>query len=396
LIQKLEGLKTTLWSGLIVSLVVVTILYLQEYLLAEITFIEQVLIGLLAIGIVFTAQFSRSRFTILIIIFSLYYAIDLGVVEGRLWVKNNLQWLYLSSLFILGFLAVIKDRGILSIHGLIRIFGLISCIAIAKLWLITAVLLKVYGNKHDMSYIDFDLIVINLPLFIIALFVLYKSLRYPNLLVSSLLTTLILTNLLYNQQISLPISFFITLLTLHFIIIAVIDSYYLAYRDELTNLPSRRALNQYALSLGRKYCVAMFDIDHFKKFNDTYGHDIGDQVLKLVAAKLAEIKSGGRVFRYGGEEFTAIFPRKTAEEAIIELERLRQSIADYKVAIRHPIRKTRKSRKNDQSDGMKSVSVTISIGVATRETKNSFEQTTKQADQALYRAKKKGRNMVCQ
>ena len=70
--QKLEGLKTTLWSGLIVSLIVVAILYLQEYLIAEITFIEQVLVGILAIGIVFTAQFSRSRFTILILIFSLF------------------------------------------------------------------------------------------------------------------------------------------------------------------------------------------------------------------------------------------------------------------------------------------------------------------------------------
>lgn len=187
-----------------------------------------------------------------------------------------------------------------------------------------------------------------------------------------------------------------SLLVLHYIIVVVIDSYYLAYRDELTHLPSRRALNQYALSLGRKYCVAMLDIDHFKKFNDNYGHDIGDQVLKLVAAKLAEVKSGGRVFRYGGEEFTAIFPRKTAAETLDELEKLRQSVADYNIVIRHPIRKTKKSRQNNQAESLKTVNVTISIGVATRQAKQSFEQTIKQADQALYKAKKKGRNQVCQ
>jgi len=185
-----------------------------------------------------------------------------------------------------------------------------------------------------------------------------------------------------------------SLLTLHYILVVVIDSYFLAYRDELTKIPSRRALNQYALSLGGKYSVAMLDIDHFKKFNDNYGHDIGDQVLKLVAAKMAQVKGGGRVFRYGGEEFIVIFPRKDANESSLTLEKLRQAIADYKIVIRHPIRKNKKARKGNSAEDFKTVNVTISIGVATRENKLSFEQTVKSADEALYRAKKNGRNNV--
>ncbi|MDG1753335.1 MAG: GGDEF domain-containing protein [Thalassotalea sp.] len=396
MIQKLEGLKTTLWSGLAVSLVIVATLALQEYWLEKIGFIEQVLMGVFVVGIIFSAQFTRSRFTLLISLCFCYYLVSKDVIDGQAFLDKNPQWLYLATLFILAYLTLIKDRAIISVHGVVRVFGIVICVALAKLWLMAMVWLQSYALEKQLTYVDIELFIINLPLFIVAILVLFKSLRQPNLLVSSLLTTLIVGNLYFNDQISLPVSIMFSLLVAHYIIVVVIDSYYLAYRDELTHLPSRRALNQYALSLGRKYCVAMLDIDHFKKFNDNYGHDIGDQVLKLVAAKLAEIKSGGRVFRYGGEEFTAIFPRKTADEALDELEKLRQSVADYSIVIRHPIRKTKKSRHGSQSDTLKTVSVTISIGVATREPKSTFEQTLKQADQALYKAKKKGRNQVCQ
>ncbi|MDU0355241.1 GGDEF domain-containing protein [Paraglaciecola aquimarina] len=67
------------------------------------------------------------------------------------------------------------------------------------------------------------------------------------------------------------------------------DSFTMAFKDELTTIPSRRALMQYVQTLGRKYTVVMSDIDHFKKFNDTYGHDVGDEVLKLVASKLYKV-----------------------------------------------------------------------------------------------------------
>src|SRR2546425_6328967 len=75
----------------------------------------------------------------------------------------------------------------------------------------------------------------------------------------------------------------------------------MAYQDSLTGLPARRALNEALLRLGGHYTVAMLDVDHFKRINDHHGHDVGDQVLKMIAAKLAQVTGGGKAYRYGGE-----------------------------------------------------------------------------------------------
>jgi len=218
--------------------------------------------------------------------------------------------------------------------------------------------------------------------------------RTHNLTQTALLITFIVWCLNQQHVIDFPWSVIAVLMASLYLLAVSTDSYYLAYRDDLTSLPTRRALNQLALSLGRKYTVAMLDIDHFKKFNDTYGHDIGDQVLKLVAAKMSGVKGGGKIYRYGGEEFTVVFPRKTAEQSIPELETLRQNIATYDMVIRNPKRTDKKSRKGKQPSDNKTVNVTVSIGVAQRTAKQSFDEALKNADLALYRAKKKGRNNV--
>ncbi len=394
MLQKLAGLKTTLWSGLAVAISFALALYLQNRWQAKLPLIEQVLYGIFAVGILFSAQFSRSRITLLLTALALFYLVEQAVIPGEQWLNTNQQWLFVTAIFALGYLSVIKERGLISMHGIIRLVGLAICLALGKGWLMAVNWAEQYNQQQQIVPFELTSLAVLLPLYAVALAILYKSLRSATLFTSSLLTSLVLTNLFYQQQLTMPLAMLLSLVAVQYILVVVIDSYYLAYRDELTNLPSRRALNQYALSLGRKYCVAMIDIDHFKKFNDTYGHDIGDQVLKLVASKLGKIRAGGRVFRYGGEEFTAIFPRKTAQDARSELERLRQEVADYQIVIRHPLRKTKKARQGKASEELKTVSVTISIGVATRSTKQSFEQTVKQADLALYRAKKKGRNNV--
>lgn len=179
------------------------------------------------------------------------------------------------------------------------------------------------------------------------------------------------------------------------------ESHRLAFSDELTGLPGRRALNERLSGLGSKYALAMIDVDHFKKFNDTHGHDIGDQVLKLVAARLADGGSG-TAYRYGGEEFAVVFADSTADEALPQLEAMRASIEGYRMALRRP------DRPRNPKDGTVlrhtqpptpsvsvSLSVTISAGVAQPDKKNTTPAAVlKAADQALYRAKQAGRNRV--
>jgi diguanylate cyclase (GGDEF)-like protein len=176
------------------------------------------------------------------------------------------------------------------------------------------------------------------------------------------------------------------------------ESHHMAYRDELTGLPGRRALQESLAALGPMYTIAMVDVDHFKKFNDTHGHDVGDQVLKLVAARLAEVEGGGRAFRYGGEEFTLLFPGKTLPEAFPHLEQARAAVENYKMAVRgegRPKDKDKGALMRTDSIPMKTLSVTVSIGVANPSDENPVPmKVIKAADQALYRAKQGGRNRV--
>jgi diguanylate cyclase (GGDEF)-like protein len=214
-------------------------------------------------------------------------------------------------------------------------------------------------------------------------------------------------------------------------------SYVLAYHDELTGIRGRRAFNESLLSLDQQYAIAIVDIDHFKNFNDTYGHDVGDQVLCMVAKRLSEVGGDGQAFRCGGEEFAIVFRNTSAKEAFEHLDTLRQVIEKSTFHVRGSDRRAEKvdAEKSDvrnalendlragESDRRKSVrkkaglrrdsrprllngaqlrarqpdhlSVTVSMGIAEPSTRNRQpEQVIQAADQALYRAKHKGRNRV--
>jgi GGDEF domain-containing protein len=179
------------------------------------------------------------------------------------------------------------------------------------------------------------------------------------------------------------------------------ESHRLAFVDELTGLPGRRALEERLSGLGPVYTVAMVDVDHFKNFNDAHGHDVGDQVLKLVATRLAEIDGGGRAFRYGGEEFAVLFPERKLEEALPHLEAMRGSIERYRMAVRgvdrpkDPETGSRMRAAAAAAPSDRTLSVTISIGAAERDGMLTAPgQVLRAADAALYRAKRGGRNRV--
>ncbi len=168
-----------------------------------------------------------------------------------------------------------------------------------------------------------------------------------------------------------------------------------AFEDGLTGLPARRALEQRLRQLGRRYAIGMVDIDHFKRLNDRHGHDVGDQVLRMVGARLARVGGGGTAFRYGGEEFAVLFPGKSAKDAEPHLEQLRRAIADHPFAVRGPSRPKRKPPKKQKAKGGRRLKVTVSLGVADRNARRPHhEQVMKAADRALYRSKKAGRNRL--
>ena len=217
-------------------------------------------------------------------------------------------------------------------------------------------------------------------------------------------------------------------------------SYVLAYHDELTGIRGRRAFNESLLSLDQQYAIAIVDIDHFKKFNDTYGHDVGDQVLCMVAKRLSQVGGEGQAFRCGGEEFAIVFRNTSAKEAFDHLDDMRQIIEKSTFHMRGSDRRAeakaertadasaekssnrrageldrRKSKKKKAVIGLRRdgrirpssgaqpranqqpdhLSVTVSIGVAEPSTRyRQPEQVIQAADQALYRAKNKGRNRV--
>jgi len=161
----------------------------------------------------------------------------------------------------------------------------------------------------------------------------------------------------------------------------------MATTDALTGLANRReAMTQ----LGQHWAAGqrsnqpltciMLDIDHFKQFNDTHGHDVGDLVLRETAAVLAgSTRAGEMACRLGGEEFLVICPNATAEMAVIAAERLRRQVESNHI------------EHNDLD-----LHVTVSAGVAQREeSAHSIDDLLRAADEAMYAAKEAGRNRVC-
>ncbi len=177
-----------------------------------------------------------------------------------------------------------------------------------------------------------------------------------------------------------------TLLSLKKSVKEAIENARLANIDELTGLYNRRHLFELAARefeatrrYSRNLTVMMMDIDHFKKFNDTYGHSVGDEILKLVAKAIASnVRNCDIVGRYGGEEFNVILPETDIEGATIVAERIRQAVEDRRLG-------------TEKSEELK---CTISIGLARYGKENNIEELIKKADDMLYLAKEGGRNRV--
>ncbi len=155
-----------------------------------------------------------------------------------------------------------------------------------------------------------------------------------------------------------------------------------ASTDPLTGLYNRRwfetitnQLIHVAKRYGTPYCLVMIDIDFFKKFNDTYGHDIGDQVLTTLADTMRKtLRQSDVVARYGGEEFVIFFPQTTPEQGKVAAEKVRRAVEQMEIVL----------------DGER-VPVTISLGISGSDSE-MISELVKEADLALYHSKRHGRN----
>lgn len=159
----------------------------------------------------------------------------------------------------------------------------------------------------------------------------------------------------------------------------------LASIDDLTGLDNRRSLMQWLAAqmalherTGQPLCVALLDVDHFKRVNDTFGHAAGDRVLQRFAREaLSTLGSADRLGRYGGEEFILVLPATSLRESETPLERIRQGIAD-----------------SDWSEINPRMRITVTIGATEYRSGETVEELLQRADAALYQGKGAGRNQV--
>jgi diguanylate cyclase len=161
--------------------------------------------------------------------------------------------------------------------------------------------------------------------------------------------------------------------------------------DPLTELHNRRALNEKLKDLfsnyidhGMPFSIIMLDIDHFKKFNDTYGHKVGDDVLKLIAKTLCEtIKGSDFPARFGGEEFTVLLPDTSLDNACIVADHIRKNVCGRTLTL------VRAGSGSCEELG----NITVSLGVAEIRQHDTVDDVMERSDKALYLAKNSGRNM---
>ena len=361
-------------------------------------------LAVLVVGVLLGWRFNKCRlvFSLLVLALSergLFYLFHIQSIDD---VVNHTAFATIALLLPINFvlLSVMRERGIFTFAG----FGRASAIFLQVPFIL---LIAYYHPEKVIAFFNYNLLspsVLNFTpipqsaLIVIGLGLIFFLIRFMynrRPMESGCFWALLTAAIALSQTKERFVTFYFATSGLILVISLIETAYAMAYQDELTSLPGRRAFKEYLLKLGSEYTIAMLDIDHFKKFNDTHGHDVGDQVLRMVASKLAAVSGGGKSFRYGGEEFTLVFSEKSAKETTSFLEELRETIASSRFILRGRKRPRKKPKTIIPVSGeRKKLSVTVSIGVAEQKNNQKPAQVIKAADKALYRAKKSGRNQV--
>ena len=256
-------------------------------------------VAAMVVALLLSLRFNRSRYTLLILLVA---GAGLAQTQWRGQILPATESLLFALLVLNAFaFSLVRDRSLFSIHGLVRIaILLLQGIAIYLLATYTDLLPRLLHSHEWFTLPAAIAIFVQLPdgILLAAVIVNLAHMILSVARNSSVQATFFGCQLgLLGIASGYPHAAFVPILVsccgLMVTLAIIMDSHAMAYRDELTGLPSRRALNQLLLSLGRRYTIAMLDIDHFKQFNDTHGHDTGDEVLRMVASQIARVGSGG-------------------------------------------------------------------------------------------------------
>ena len=382
---------------------------IPDAILTGIVFLPVMLV-MLVIGL--SLHFSRSH-----VFFYALLIINSNLFLGMNWADSSLSYALLSLFipFLLIPLSLLPDRGVMSVRAIpsyiLLLIVLVFSIYVSKAspqWAIYLFLNDWLPERYfDWTGQSQSVVIASVFTFIYML-VFYFT-RPSSHTAAGLGVTLMLIAQLHFGRDSDSLNVFSNIALIMCLFAVIQESWRMAYLDELTELPTRRALREKFQKIGGSYTVAMLDVDHFKKFNDTYGHDTGDAVLRMIASKMSKVSGGGTVYRYGGEEFTVVFNGKTVAQAFQHLDDLREEIANTPFVINRESRRIKDKNANKRKP--KSVTVRVSIGAAdsvvksssTKNLQKTFSKKSskespwdvlKRADKALYKAKQKGRNCV--
>lgn len=297
-------------------------------------------------------DYAKTSNRILIINLALYVLFESVETIAEVQISGN-AYRFLATFFVVSLLPVIKRKYKFSIFVLYAIFVEVGFYIIAQLG---------YSPKNRFQ----EIVLLFLPVFILVSNIAYNG--------------AVRTFSLHNRLIRLNEELRQANRQLE----------HLAVVDQLTQISNRRAFDQYmplawrsAFQSNTLLTVMMIDIDKFKVFNDTYGHIKGDECLCVVASCINNIfhRKTDMVARYGGEEFIVLCAQKDARQAFAVAEQVRQAVESLQI-------------ENINSDSGKYVTISVGLATETPSENGSYERLIKKADDALYTAKRNGRNMV--
>jgi len=339
-----------------------------------------IILALLVIGLIFHFNRSPVFFYTVLIVLSIF-------VLGMGWADTRLSYALLSGFIplLLLLLSLLPERGIISVraipaYALLSAAGIFSVVVamLSPEWATYALLTNWLPARYfDWTQPSQTILIISVVIFI-AILVLYFQRPSPHMAAGLGVLIMLIAQLNYGGIGSSLRVFSIAALIM--CLTAVMqESWRMAYLDELTELPGRRALREKFQKMSGLYTVAMLDVDHFKKFNDTYGHDTGDAVLRMIATKMSKVSGGGASYRYGGEEFVVFIAGGDVDVHKRMLEELRTNIANHEVYYEDTI-----------------ISITVSIGAYSivEDLNISYDKLVSNGEKLLYQSKENVRKQL--